>query len=159
LERQQQERDEGRAPETTEGDSVESWYVVNQHLGLPGLLNKNKARERGYNSVIEVLVDAMSAKSEKEVEPAPWVRPSTTPNFQFPLKATAAATKSNQVSSPPSSPTNVATSPGKSPSRAPSATQSATARPKSQQKHNRPRSSNNSSSVRSGPVTTWRPKR
>ena len=185
LERQQQEQDEGRAPETTEGDSVESWYVVNQHLGLPGLLNKNKARERGYNSVIEVrkgnarrhryatvlrnrqhdpfrsppqvLVDAMSAKSEKEVEPSPWVRPSTTPNFQFPLKATAAATKSNQVSSASPSPTNLGANPSKSWSRAPSTNQSTT-RPKSQQKHNRPKSSNNSSAVRSGSVTTWRPK-
>jgi len=43
-------------------------------------------------------VDSISAKSEKEVELAPWIRLSTAPNFQFPLKATSAGSKSNQVS-------------------------------------------------------------
>ena len=42
--KQQQEREGTVAPETAEGDIVESWYVVNQHLGLPGLLNENKMR-------------------------------------------------------------------------------------------------------------------
>mmetsp|Transcript_1857 Transcript_1857/g.3696 ORF Transcript_1857/g.3696 Transcript_1857/m.3696 type:complete len:476 (-) Transcript_1857:38-1465(-) len=160
LERKQNlEQEEGAAPETTSGDdSVKSWYVVNQHLGLPGLLNKNNLKEKRYNSVIEVLVDSMSTKSEKEVEPAPWVRPSTSPDFQFPLKATSAGSKSNQVTSPPSSPPNAGD--GSKPSGGKGFFATMSTRPRSQQKHNRPKSSsnNNSNNMRTSSVTTWRPK-
>ena len=77
------------APESSDEDSVASWYLVNQTLGLPGLLHENKLNEvKQFSSVMEVLVDHMTLKTlNNTVEPAPWVRPSTTPNFQFPIAA------------------------------------------------------------------------
>ncbi|GMH64897.1 hypothetical protein TrLO_g12670 [Triparma laevis f. longispina] len=102
LERKEREQERGGDVKEEE-DSIASWYIVNQHLGLPTLLNENRTTEsKRYNSVVEVIVDALAQQQTKESEPAPWVRPSTTPNFQFPLKANIKS--QNQVSSPPSSP-------------------------------------------------------
>ncbi|GMH65498.1 hypothetical protein TrST_g10148 [Triparma strigata] len=101
LERKEREKERGDEV-IEEEDSIASWYIVNQHLGLPTLLNENRTQEsKRYNSVVEVIVDALAQQQTKESEPAPWVRPSTTPNFQFPLKANRSQ---NQVSSPPTSP-------------------------------------------------------
>ncbi|GMI36268.1 hypothetical protein TeGR_g6415 [Tetraparma gracilis] len=106
------------------GDEIASWYIVNQHLGLPSLLHANKTKgDQQFSSVIEVLVDHMAIQSQQDTSPAPWVRPSTSPAFKFPLKASKT---NNQVSSPPSSPDAGRTKP----------------RPKSSQALQRPKNSN-----------------
>ena len=43
-----QEQDGKDAPERSEEDSVESWYIVNQHLGLPTLLGENRTTGKKY---------------------------------------------------------------------------------------------------------------
>ena len=46
LERKQEAEKNGEVLRY-ENDSVESWYIVNQHLGLPTLLNKNRTVGKG----------------------------------------------------------------------------------------------------------------
>ena len=42
LEKKQEAEKAGEVLKDGENDSVESWYIVNQHLGLPTLLNENR---------------------------------------------------------------------------------------------------------------------
>jgi len=73
--------------------SVDSWYLLNQRVNLPGLLARNAAADgKQYQSVMEVLIDSLITdknppKKEEESIP-PYLKLSkTSPAFSFPNSA------------------------------------------------------------------------
>ena len=81
--------------------SVRAWYIVNQHVGLPTLLNENRVEStKQFDAVLEVLVDNMVLQPSIKHTPqaTPWQAQPSVPEFTFPL---ARSRSNNQTAQSP----------------------------------------------------------